>query len=677
MMNFLTERAFASRTLDGFLSNLAQTARGRKQLISGAIDAGTVIVALWLAYSFRAGAPFSDLASTWHVFALLAPATVLTFAALGIYRWVVRSSSPHLFVQLAKASALSTVLLVLIITVFPPFNYHPRSLFPMYALLVLLGSSTTRLAWQARFGIGRLGTPVAVYGAGQRGRRTVGLLGSSEEYRTVALIDDDPDKAGQMVGGLKVLDGSDPQLHDTLRRLDVQQIAVAYDPLRALGSFDATLARFDRLGYRTRMVPGVAEMLDGARDEPIRDVSIADILGRQEVVPDPDLIGRRVTGRCVLVTGGAGSIGSELARQILKLSPERLVIMDSCESALYEITEELRAKLREAGEPNGRFVPLLGSVRDRDTLSAIMSEHRIQTIFHAAAYKHVPIVEAQPCEGIETNLFGTRRLLEVAIEAGVDDLVLVSTDKAVRPTNAMGATKRAAELLLQGMARRDHGTRLSMVRFGNVLGSSGSVVPKFKRQILEGGPVTVTDPEVTRYFMTIPEAAQLVLQAGALARGGEVFVLDMGEPVRIVDLARTMVRLFGKSLQEETGDPADIRIVFEGLRPGEKPYEELFLDGRDRPTGVAKISCASEAWLPWEELGAHLDSLREAMDQRDVPRQRAELLALAGAGRIDGAARALSRARTRTPVAVATGLPERRSANDRRGAGSRVARGVA
>jgi len=625
----------AAPRLDTILQDLSRIGRGPKQAITAGIDALIATLALWLAYSLRFGQPFASLADTWHLFALLPPATVALFATLGIYRWVVRSSNLRLLRQLAKGAVLASIALALIVVVLPPTLSVPRSVFPMFALLLVLGTSAVRLIWQGLFEVRRDGVPVAVYGAGKRGRRTIRLLQGSDEYRVVAVIDDDAAKVGQTLEGLPVLHGQAARLEETLQRLDVQQIAVAYDPLRALSQFDATLSRFDRLGFQTRMVPGVAEMLDGQPDEPIRDIAIGDILGRQEAVPDPDLIGRRVTGRSVLVTGGAGSIGSELARQILKLEPARLVVLDSSESALYEITEELSARLRATGQRAERFVPLIGSVRDGETLAAVIAEHGIQTIFHAAAYKHVPIVEAQPAEGIETNLFGTRRLLEAAIAAGVDDLVLVSTDKAVRPTNAMGATKRGAELLLQAMARRSPGTRLSMVRFGNVLGSSGSVVPKFKQQILSGGPVTVTDARMTRYFMTIPEAAQLVLQAGALAEGGEVFVLDMGEPVRIVDLARTMVRLFGKSLHEETGREGDVRIVFEGLRPGEKLYEELFLDGEHHATGVARISCASEAFLPWDELTARLDSLQQAIGARDIVRQRAELLSLASAGRRD------------------------------------------
>ena len=380
------------------------------------------------------------------------------------------------------------------------------------------------------------------------------------------------------------------------------------------------------------------ELVSGtARADQIRDISIQDILGRQEVPPNPALMGACVTGRQVLVTGGGGSIGSELCRQILLLNPVALAVLDNSEANLYHITEELGPAVDAMADgQRPRFVPLLGSVTDERRVRAIFADNAIDTVFHAAAYKHVPIVEQQPELGVEVNVFGTQTVLDAAIDHGVGHFVLISTDKAVRPTNSMGASKRTAELILQARAAEVHGTRICMVRFGNVLGSSGSVVPKFKKQILAGGPITLTHPDITRFFMSIPEAAQLVLQAGAIAEGGEVFVLDMGDPVRIIDMARSMVNLYGKRLATETGDPLDIAIVVEGLRPGEKMYEELFISCDHRETGVAKVFTADETWMDRTVLQSRLDRLASFVAHGDSVSVRAELLKLAFAGQADG-----------------------------------------
>ena len=540
-----------------------------------------------------------------------------------------RSSNQRLFRALAKASVVSALALAMIFFLLPPDRQNPRSLFVLYGLLLFAGTCATRLLWQALFASESRGEPVAVYGAGETGRRVVRLLGSSADYRPALLLDDDPALVGTTVEGLTVLGGRDPDLRARLAARDVDQVVIAVDaPSRE--RLEATLDVLRSLDVEVKAIPSVAELVSGrARPDEIRDISVADILGRSEVVPDLGLMSRRIAGRAVLVTGGAGSIGAELARQIRALSPSRLVVLDNCEAALYALTEELGAGVAGDG---AAFVPVLGSVKDRPDLDRVLARHGIDTVFHAAAYKHVPIIERQPEQGVETNVFGTLNVVRAAIDAGVRDVVLVSTDKAVRPTNAMGATKRVAEMILQAMTREQSTTRLSMVRFGNVLGSSGSVVPKFKRQIAAGGPVTLTHPDITRFFMTIPEAAQLVLQAGAIAEGGDVFVLDMGEPVRIADLARSMVHLYGRSLREDTGREGDVELVVEGLRPGEKMYEELFLTDEHRCTGVAKIFTADEAWLPWPVLRGRLDRLRELVRDDDAAGLRDALLELAAAG---------------------------------------------
>lgn len=625
-----------SRTLDSLLGNLANTGRSRKQAVSMVVDASLAGLCLWGAYSLRHGQVFSDFRSTWYLFVILPAFTVIAYSALGIYRWAIRSTNQRLYRQVVKGALVSALGLVLLAFLLPPDRVTPRSLFVIYAVLLVVGGCSVRAFWQSIFGVDRKGEPIAVYGAGSAGQRLVSLLNSGEEFRPVAFIDDDPALVDSHVVGLPVLAGDSVDLRAELARLDVV-LAVLAIPSISRQSFDEKLARFDSIGLPLKTLPSVQDMMSGSFSAgEIRDVSINDILGRSEVTPDTAVIGRRVTGRTVLITGGGGSIGSELARQIAVLSPKRLVVLDSSEENLYEITEEMT---RHPALGEERFVPCLGSVRQRGRLDQLMREHGVNTVFHAAAYKHVPIIEAQPEEGVETNVFGTRTVLESAIAHGVSDFVLISTDKAVRPTNAMGASKRAAELILQATAREDHGTCISMVRFGNVLGSSGSVVPKFKRQILEGGPVTITHRDITRYFMTIPEAAQLVLQASSIARGGDVFVLDMGEPVRILDLARTMIRLYGKTVRETENPFGDIAIVEQGLRPGEKMFEELFLTDSHVRTSVEKVFTADEAWIPMTQLESRLGDIRELLKSGCAVRIKAELIALAQAADVPDSAR--------------------------------------
>ncbi len=617
-----------SRTLDALVGNLANTGRGRKQAVSMAVDASLGVVCLWAAYTLRHGQPFSDFRSTWHLFVVLPALTVLAYSSLGIYRWAIRSTNQLLFRQIVKGALLSAFGLVLLAFLVPPDRATPRSLFVIYGVMLVLGCCSVRALWQSLFGMDREGQPIAIYGGGATGQRLVSLLSSGAEFRPVALIDDDPRLAGSRVAGLPVFYGQSNDLRAELARLEVG-LAVLAIPSLSRQSFDEKLARFERISLPLKTMPSVQDMVSGSFSAgEIRDVAINDILGRNEVAPDMTVIGQRVTGKSVLVTGGGGSIGSELSRQIATLAPTRLVVLDSCEENLYEITEEMR---RCPALDAAQFVPCLGSVRQRDQLDGVMKKHKIDTVFHAAAYKHVPIIEAQPEEGVETNIFGTKAVLRSAIAHGVSDFVLISTDKAVRPTNAMGASKRAAELVLQAAAREPHGTCISMVRFGNVLGSSGSVVPKFKRQILAGGPVTITHRDITRYFMTIPEAAQLVLQASAIARGGDVFVLDMGEPVRIIDLARTMIRLYGKTVKDADNPRGDIAIVEEGLRPGEKMYEELFLNDSHVGTSVDKVFTADEAWVPAAQLEAHLNEIRISITSGDAQQIKEKLLALAHA----------------------------------------------
>ena len=622
-----------SQTLDGLLRNLADTGRGLKQALSMGADATLAIVSLWLAYTLRHGLPFSDFRHTWYLFLLMPALTVAVFSGLGVYRWVIRSTNQRLFKQIIKGSILSGALLVVLFFLIPPDRSNPRSLFVIYSMLLLLSTAGIRMLWRGLFDSGERGAPTAIYGAGAGGIQLANMLRGGGDYRPVVFIDDDIKLTGSMVSGLPVLIGSNPALKHELKRHDVQGIVLAIPSLSS-AAYQRKLSMADSLGFHVQTMPSVAELMSGtARMDEIREVSISDILGRSEVVPNVELMSRRVTGKTVLVTGGGGSIGSELCRQVMKLAPRQLLILDNSEANLYHITEEFNTTAKDAeidGEFN--FKPILGSVTDKRRINKLMADYAVDTVFHAAAYKHVPIVEAQPDQGVAVNVFGTSIVLDAAIAHGVSDFLLISTDKAVRPTNAMGGSKRVAELILQAKARLQNTTRISMVRFGNVLGSSGSVVPKFQKQINAGGPITLTHRNITRYFMTIPEAAQLVLQASAIAKGGDVFVLDMGEPVRIEELARTMVRLYGKKLKEDTGNPADIDIVIEGLRPGEKMYEELFISDSCEQTEVAKISSADETWMPWDELVTVLDELESAAAEEDSETIKSLIMTLAFAG---------------------------------------------
>ena len=622
-----------SQTLDGLLRNLADTGRGLKQALSMGADATLAIVSLWLAYTLRHGLPFSDFRHTWYLFLLMPALTVAVFSGLGVYRWVIRSTNQRLFKQIIKGSILSGALLVVLFFLIPPDRSNPRSLFVIYSMLLLLSTAGIRMLWRGLFDSGERGAPTAIYGAGAGGIQLANMLRGGGDYRPVVFIDDDVKLTGSTVSGLPVLIGSNPALKHELKRHDVQGIVLAIPSLSS-AAYQRKLSMADSLGFHVQTMPSVAELMSGtARMDEIREVSISDILGRSEVVPDVELMSRRVTGKTVLVTGGGGSIGSELCRQVMKLAPRQLLILDNSEANLYHITEEFNTIAKDAeidGEFN--FKPILGSVTNKRRINKLMADYAVDTVFHAAAYKHVPIVEAQPDQGVAVNVFGTSIVLDAAIAHGVSDFLLISTDKAVRPTNAMGGSKRVAELILQAKARLQNTTRISMVRFGNVLGSSGSVVPKFQKQINAGGPITLTHRNITRYFMTIPEAAQLVLQASAIAKGGDVFVLDMGEPVRIEELARTMVRLYGKKLKEDTGNPADIDIVIEGLRPGEKMYEELFISDSCEQTEVAKISSADETWMPWNELVKVLDELESAAAEEDSATIKSLIMTLAFAG---------------------------------------------
>lgn len=447
------------------------------------------------------------------------------------------------------------------------------------------------------------------------GAQTAAALAMSGQHMLLAFADDDPAKKGRSINGVQVHEGTD--VPDLVGKLGVTDILLAL-PSVSRERRNRIIENLRHLPVHIRTLPGMADLTSGrVTVQDFRELDIEDLLGRDPVPPDAVLLARDLTHKSVLVTGAGGSIGSELCRQILRQQPSRLLLLDHSEYALYSIHQELEQQCRMEGLVVD-LLPMLGSVNHEPRLREICESHRPHTIYHAAAYKHVPMVEANPAEGVRNNVLGTLNMARVARNCGVVRFVLVSTDKAVRPTNIMGASKRMAELVLQAMAAdADSGTCFSMVRFGNVLGSSGSVVPLFRRQIEAGGPLTVTHAEVTRYFMTIPEAAQLVLQAGAMATGGEVFVLDMGEPVRILDLAHRMVELSGLSVRDAAHPHGDIEIAITGLRPGEKLYEELLIGENPVSTSHPRIMKAHESCLTWLELLPQLQRLQGAAEAGD------------------------------------------------------------
>jgi len=457
---------------------------------------------------------------------------------------------------------------------------------------------------------------VMIYGAGEAGRQLAAAMANSHEMRVVGFLDDDERLYGQVLNGLRIYGPDD--LEGLVLSLQISDVLLAL-PSISRHRRNEILSQMLHAKVSVRTLPSVSDLAQGrVTISDLRELDIDDLLGREPVTPDTLLLGKNTTDKVVLVTGAGGSIGSELCRQILKIGPAILLLVEQSEFALYQIHQELQAKLANQPDSSIRLVPLLASVRDEERMREIMSTWKPQTVYHAAAYKHVPLVEHNPAEGIKNNVLGTLTAARAAAEQGVADFVLISTDKAVRPTNIMGASKRLAEMVLQALAADSSGTRFSMVRFGNVLGSSGSVVPKFRQQIRDGGPVTVTHADITRYFMTIPEAAQLVIQAGAMAMGGDVFVLDMGQPVKIMDLATRMIELSGLTVRDEENPDGDIGIEVTGLRPGEKLYEELLIGDNPKSTSHPRIMKAHEEFLLWPQLEEKLRVLRMALDVNDV-----------------------------------------------------------
>lgn len=627
---------------------LLHLSRRQKRALQLAVDVLLIWLALWLSFAVRMGDLDAARPLSGHGWLfLLAPAIALPiFIRLGMYRAVMRYVGNDALVTIAKAVTLSALVLSLAVYWYRgPTALVPRSMVFNYWWLSLLLLGGLRLTMR-QFFIGDWFEPiarrrdvesgtskVAIYGAGAAGNQLVAALRLGKAMRPAAFIDDDSGIATRTIAGLRVY--TPKHIQQMIDETGVTEVLLAMPSIPRTRRREI-LEALEPYALHVRSIPGFMDLASGrVKVEDLQEVDIADLLGRDAVPPRQDLFERCIKNQVVLVTGAGGSIGSELCRQILASGARTLLLFEHSEFNLYSIHGELQQRIERESLPI-KLVPILGSIRNFERLFDILQTWRVNTVYHAAAYKHVPMVEHNVAEGVLNNLVGTLNAAQASIKAGVANFVLISTDKAVRPTNVMGSTKRLAEMVLQALSREPapllfgdecgvhhvNKTRFTMVRFGNVLGSSGSVIPLFREQIKQGGPVTVTHPNITRYFMTIPEAAQLVIQAGSLGQGGDVFVLDMGEPVRIADLAEKMIRLSGLSVRDERNPHGDIAIEFTGLRPGEKLYEELLIGEDVKPTDHPMIMRAEEDMLSWDELKARLQALLAAVSEDDYARVR-------------------------------------------------------
>ena len=618
------------------LNLVVNLSRINKQLIMLLVDSMLLVSILLASFSIRLGYwyfPQDDL--IWVIFGAPVVASTI-FVRFGLYRAVIRYIGFKALWTVVQAVSLYALVWG-VIGFMVAVNGIPRSVILINWMLSLLAISGVRIAARfllsnnVKFSIfnfefnvnGNSNSNerrVLVYGAGDAGVQLIGALAHSDEYHPVGLIDDSKELQGQYISGLSVY--SVDAIEKLIIKLKVDEILIAM-PSASRAKRLAIISTLESYPVHVRMLPGVAELAQGKVSVgDLREVSIKDLLGRDLVEANKDLLGKNITDKVVVVTGAGGSIGSELCRQIVFLEPKALILFEMSELALYTIEKELS----NIGIYSLDIYPILGSVNNKARLDNVFKQFDVDTIYHAAAYKHVPMVEFNNTEGVNNNIFGTLNCARAAIDASVETFVLISTDKAVRPTNTMGATKRSAELVLQALSANQTGTKFSMVRFGNVLGSSGSVIPLFKQQIKVGGPITVTNKDIIRYFMTISEAVELVIQAGAMGTGGDVFVLDMGEPVRIHDLAVKMIHLSGLEVKDESHLDGDIEIKYTGLRAGEKLYEELLIGDNVSETDNPLIMRAQEEMLAWDELKPVLDELSGAIDSCDHEKLRKLLI---------------------------------------------------
>jgi len=636
--------------MDSIRSFLLSLSRKKKRLIQVTTDVVLVWLALWLAFVVRLGID-DVLGLVKQHFWLFVAAPIVAipfFIRFGMYRAVMRYFGNDALIAIIKAVSLSSLVFAVVMYWYStPANVVPRSIIFNYWWLSLVIIGGLRLCMRQYFmgdwftaaqripftnrddGL----TKVAIYGAGVAGNQLLAALRMGRVMRPVAFIDDDSSIADRSISGLQVY--KPKHIQQMIDVTGAQEILLAL-PSSTRARRREILNFLEGFPLHIRSVPNFTDLASGrVKVEDIQEVDVADLLGRDSVPAHPDLLERCIKGKTVMVTGAGGSIGAELCRQIFSLGPATLILFEHSEFNLYSILSELEQRFNRESL-SVRLLPILGSIRHQDKLLDVMKTWKVDTVYHAAAYKHVPMVEHNIAEGVLNNVMGTLNTAQAALQTGVANFVLISTDKAVRPTNVMGSTKRLAELTLQALSReiapvllgdkanvsRVNKTRFTMVRFGNVLGSSGSVIPLFHSQIKSGGPLTVTHPKITRYFMTIPEAAQLVIQAGSMGQGGDVFVLDMGEPVKIVELAEKMIHLSGFSIRSDKNLQGDIAIEFTGLRPGEKLYEELLIGDNVAATHHPMIMSANEDFIPWEVLKGRLTELLAAVEQDDYSRVR-------------------------------------------------------
>lgn len=600
--------------------------RRSKQLLVASADFIMLFSAAWLALALRLGSFHVSFQQYWQVCLLVPLVAIPVMARFGLYRAVIRYMGYNTMWITVQALTLSTLIWASI-TLLSQMSVPRSFLFLQWFTAVPMVAGSRMLArWLIRqlSPVGLLrkrenARNVLIYGAGSAGTQLAVALSHSAELQAVAFIDDSAELRGHTVQGLRVRQFD--ELARLIERHNIVEVLLAI-PSMSRRDKNVLVQKLATFPVGVKVLPGMDELAQGNVNlSDIRDVNVMDLLGRESVEPVQDLLQACIVDQIVMVTGAGGSIGSELCRQIVAQQPRALILFELSEYNLYAIDRELTQHLADTGA-DVPLVPILGNVLDKHHMTRLMRQYHVDTVYHAAAYKHVPLVEHNMSAGIRNNVYGTMRMAEAAVECGVKNVVVISTDKAVRPTNVMGASKRLAEMVIQGISEREQhkpsAPRFAIVRFGNVLGSSGSVVPAFQAQIAKGGPVTVTDENITRYFMTIPEAATLVLQAGAMGDGGDVFVLDMGEPVRIADMAKQMIRLAGYSVFDEHNASGDIEIVYTGLRPGEKLYEELLIGGDVSSTDHPMIMTAAERFLDWDAMREVLYQIEALLSSDDM-----------------------------------------------------------
>lgn len=598
--------------------------RSLKRFIAMSVDAGICALTVLLSFYLRVGElPLFELPFWFSViYSIVIAIPIFTLA--GLYRAIFRFSGWYTLITISKATLAYGVIYSSIYT-FYGVSGVPRTIGLIQPVLLLLFVGASRAL--ARFWLGdqyrkffneEVRSSVLIYGAGSAGRQLAAVLRNSADIKVIGFLDDDRVLHGHLIDGKQIYNPK--ELARLTKKLAIRHILLALPKIKQ-NRRNEILRQLQEIAISVRTLPNFSDLASGKIGiADLQDLDIDDLLGRESVSPDFSNLSVNNVNKVVLVTGAGGSIGGELCRQLISVAPpKKLILIEQSEFALYSIHEELQSKLNKSeSKKDTVLVPLLASIQDSQKMQKIISTWAPNFIYHAAAYKHVPLVEHNVAEGVKNNVFGTLNLARIAGLCGVEGFILISTDKAVRPTNMMGATKRLAEMILQALSKNASGTRFSMVRFGNVLDSSGSVVPKFRQQIKDGGPVSLTHPDITRYFMTIPEAAQLVLQAGSMAQGGEVFLLDMGQPIKIIDLARRMIELSGFTVRDEKNPDGEISIEITGLRPGEKLYEELLIGNNSEPTSHPKVLKASEDFLEWAELEIKIKALELMLEKNDV-----------------------------------------------------------